>query len=348
MFSANENLILRKHKRRIVDRIEKTMPEEALDMGTTVMVMQVSCKAPGCVPLETAVIIIFPKCGGGDNNNNETAELIPGLPESMGGSYKTKILKPMADVTEDDILDSLPPAFEGGTRTMEKVCMYARDVMIGQITQLFGDDTNDDSAVKDRTIMANFLQSCLQDYLANGCKPPEEGEPFIITSNNDANTNTNTNTNTNNNNNNNNNNKFVDDGITEEEKKDEPSSNEEIKEETKQQQQPRKNTIPSKGNIVIRRVIDDTATATTTATTTANNNNDNDNKSGGSGSTTTSIRGQPPKHQRAINQALNQGSRSNISSLFDREHAPGIRKPGCPCCDPDDPSVVADNIMMML
>jgi hypothetical protein len=344
MFSANENLILRKHKRRIVDRIEKTMPEEALDMGTTVMVMQVSCKAPGCVPLETAVIIIFPKCGGGDNNNNETAELIPGLPESMGGSYKTKILKPMADVTEDDILDSLPPAFEGGTRTMEKVCMYARDVMIGQITQLFGDDTNDDSAVKDRTIMANFLQSCLQDYLANGCKPPEEGEPFIITSNNDANTNTN-------NNNNNNNNKFVDDGITEEEKKDEPSSNEEIKEETKQQQQPRKNTIPSKGNIVIRRVIDDTATATTTATTTANNNNnnnDNDNKSGGSGSTTTSIRGQPPKHQRAINQALNQGSRSNISSLFDREHAPGIRKPGCPCCDPDDPSVVADNIMMML
>jgi hypothetical protein len=347
MFSANENLILRKHKRRIVDRIEKTMPEEALDMGTTVMVMQVSCKAPGCVPLETAVIIIFPKCGGGDNNNNETAELIPGLPESMGGSYKTKILKPMADVTEDDILDSLPPAFEGGTRTMEKVCMYARDVMIGQITQLFGDDTNDDSAVKDRTIMANFLQSCLQDYLANGCKPPEEGEPFIITSNNDANTNTN-----NNNNNNNNNNKFVDDGITEEEKKDEPSSNEEIKEETKQQQQPRKNTIPSKGNIVIRRVIDDTATATTTATTTANNNNNNnnnnDNKSGGSGSTTTSIRGQPPKHQRAINQALNQGSRSNISSLFDREHAPGIRKPGCPCCDPDDPSVVADNIMMML
>lgn len=50
MFSANENLMLRQHKRRIVDRIEKMMPEEALDMGTTVMVMQVACKAPGwCV-----------------------------------------------------------------------------------------------------------------------------------------------------------------------------------------------------------------------------------------------------------------------------------------------------------
>jgi hypothetical protein len=323
MFSANENLILRKHKRRIVDRIEKTMPEEALDMGTTVMVMQVSCKAPGCVPLETAVIIVFPKCG--DN------ELIPGLPESMGGSYKTKILKPMADVTEDDILDSLPPAFEGGTRTMEKVCMYARDVMIGQITQLFGDDTNDESAVKDRTIMANFLQSCLQDYIASGCKPPEEGEPFII-SNNDTNS------------------KFVDDGTTEEEKKDESSStdhsmkgvDDEIKEKL-QQKQPEKSIIPSKGNIVIRRVMDNDNFATATATTATKDNN---NKSSGSGSTT-SIRGQPPKHQRAIHQALNQ-SRSNISSLFDREHAPGIRKPGCPCCDPDDPSVVADNMMMMM
>jgi hypothetical protein len=326
MFSANENLILRKHKRRIVDRIEKTMPEEALDMGTTVMVMQVACKAPGCVPLETAVIIVFPKCG--DN------ELIPGLPESIGGSYKTKILKPMADVTEDDILDSLPPAFEGGTRTMERVCMYARDVMIGQITQLFGDDTNDDSAVKDRTIMANFLQSCLQDYIASGCKPPEEGEPFTIS-------------------NNNTNDEFVDDGITEEEKKDESSStdhsmnDDEIKEKKQQQQQPKKNIIPSKGNIVIRRVmeddIDNDNSATATATTATKDNN---SKSGGSGSTT-SIRGQPPKHQRAIHHALNQ-SRSNISSLFDREHAPGIRKPGCPCCDPDDPSVVADNMMMMM
>lgn len=83
MFSANENLMLRQHKRRIVDRIEATMPEEALDMGTTVMVMQVSCKDPGCVPLETAIIIVFPKCGDD--------ELVPGLPESVGGRYVRRI-----------------------------------------------------------------------------------------------------------------------------------------------------------------------------------------------------------------------------------------------------------------
>jgi hypothetical protein len=161
MFSANENLVLRQHKRRIVNRIEQCIPKEAIDLGTSVMVMQVSCKAPGCVPLETAIIIIFPK---------SSTELVPGLPESRnGGSYKTKILKPMADVTEDDILDSLPPAFIGGKRTMEKLCVYARDVMIGQITQLFGgdeeqdDNDNNDSTLKDREAMALYLQKCLQD-----------------------------------------------------------------------------------------------------------------------------------------------------------------------------------------
>jgi hypothetical protein len=166
MFSANENLMLRQHKRRIVEHIEKTIPEEALDFGTTVMVMQVSCKAPGCVPLETAIIIVFP---------NSSTELIPGLPESQnGGSYKTKILKPMADVTQDDVLEALPPAFEGGLRTMQNLCLYARDVMLAQITQLFGEE--DDHTVSDRQAMAEYLQGCLQDYIGNKCKPPELGE----------------------------------------------------------------------------------------------------------------------------------------------------------------------------
>lgn len=88
----------------------------------------------------------------------------------------------MADVTEDDILDNLPPQFEGGRRTMEKVCLYARDVMFAQITQLFGDGSEDDkdggSALKDRTAMALYLKACLDDYIAGGCKPPEFGEPM--------------------------------------------------------------------------------------------------------------------------------------------------------------------------
>jgi len=296
MFSANENILLRQHKRRIVERIERTMPEAALEMGTTVMVMQVSCKSPGCVPLETAVIIIFPKC---DNND----ELIPGLD---GGSYKTKILKPMADVTEDDILDALPAAFEGGTRTMEKVCIFARDVMIGQITQLFGDE-DDDSAVKDRKIMANFLQSCLEDYIAGRCKPPQLGEPFINSNSitNDV--------------------VVDDDTIIKKEKEDGDI--------VEKRRKPDKSSIPLKGNIVIRRVVEKKTAKV----------------GSGSATTATSIRGQPPKHQRAIHEALNQQqSRNNISKLFDREHAPGVRKAGCPCCDPDNPSVIADNMMIMM
>lgn len=314
MFSANENLMLRKHKRRIVDRIEQTMPEEALDMGTMVMVMEVSCKDPGCVPLETAIIIVFPKCGD--------EELVPGLPESKGESYKTKILKPMADVTDDDILDNLPPQFEGGRRTMERVCMYARDVMIAQITQLFGDGSDDnDSAVKDRTAMATFLQACLQDYIAAGCKPPPLGEPFVDISS-TAST------------------------PTSKDDSNEESSGHSVDDKKKEQPQPTTSVatttttdIPSKGNIVIRRKIDDDA-ATKNQTSTYGNN-----------STTSIGMRQPPRHERAITQALGQqqigGSNGTISSLFEREHAPGIRKPGCPCCDPDNPAALADSFMMM-
>ena len=104
MFSANENLILREHKRRVVQYIENTIPDDALDMGTSVMVMQTVCKTPGCVPLETSVIVVFPKDG---------IEHISGLPESCGGTFKTKILLPLSEVTEEDVFDALPPAFKG-------------------------------------------------------------------------------------------------------------------------------------------------------------------------------------------------------------------------------------------
>lgn len=61
MFTANENILLRQHKRRVIEYVESTIPEDALDLGTTVMAMQVSCRQPGCVPLETAITIVFPK-----------------------------------------------------------------------------------------------------------------------------------------------------------------------------------------------------------------------------------------------------------------------------------------------
>ena len=230
----------------------------------------------------------------------------------------------MADVTEDDILDNLPPQFEGGRRTMERVCIYARDVMFAQITQLFGDgtedkDDDDGSALKDRKAMAMYLQACLQDYMVAGCKPPDFGEPFV----------------------------GIDTSAsipTSEEDLDENSPSEVAGPEPPQSDNlaatsaatTTTNVIPSTGNVVILRKTDDVATKSPTI---------------GNGSTTSIRIRQPPRHERAIQQALGQpqigGSNATISSLFQREHAPGIRKPGCPCCNPGDPSTLTDSFMMM-
>lgn len=300
MFSANENLVLRQHKRRIVQEIEATIPDDALDMGTTVMVMQVSCKAPGCVPLETAIIIVFP---------NSPTELIPGLPESKnGGNYKTKILKPMADVENEDILEALPPAFKGGRRTMEKLCVYARDVMLAQITQLFGEE---EDAIDDRRAMAEYLQSCLQDYMANGCKAPEQGKPFS--------TGTTVNVAT------------TPDSSKQAASTSEPETNGGAAGETKAALAI---SFPASGNLVIRRVTGEATSATESSVATTSRPNGSVYSGKG-----------PAKHNRAIQSALNPSS--NITKLFEREHAPGIRQAGCPCCDPDNPSNIVDTMMML-
>jgi hypothetical protein len=290
MFSANENLMLRQHKRRIVEQVEATIPDGALDMGTTVMVMQVSCKAPGCVPLETAIIIVFPA---------SAEELIPHLPESQnGGSYKTKILKPMADVTQKDVLEALPPAFEGGTRTLEKLCTGARDIMLSQITQLFGEE--DDSTVPDRKAMAEYLQVCLQQYVAQNCKPPELGESFALPQH----------------------------------KEKEISEEKETKDEKDSSASNTDNKFAGKGNLVIRRVVEAPSSAAGTSASTATITSNASTKSAA-------------KHQKAIDQALNPFQSNSISKLFGKEHAPGIRQPGCPCCDPDSATNIVDQMMMI-
>ncbi|KAL7522881.1 hypothetical protein ACHAWX_007608 [Stephanocyclus meneghinianus] len=188
MFSANENILLRQHKRRVIEYIESSIPQNALELGTTVMVMQVSCRQPGCVPLETAVTIVFPKpprkvkARSDQSTNQETPAfpqpLIPGLEESrIGGSFKTRILKPLADVSQDDVLDALPPSFKGGRRTVESICLKARDTVFAQIGQLVGDDDATDSK-EGRRMVAEYLQRCLVEYVERDCKAPEWGEPF--------------------------------------------------------------------------------------------------------------------------------------------------------------------------
>lgn len=160
--------MLREHKRRVVGYIESTIPDHALDMGTSVMVMQTVCKTPGCVPLETSVVIVFPR---------DNAQHIEGLPESCGGSFKAKILMPLSDVTLDDVLDSLPPGFKGGRKTWEKTCLNIRDYTLGRIagTVGFGDT---EIEVKEREMLSEYLIACLQDYMKNGCMAPDFGMPF--------------------------------------------------------------------------------------------------------------------------------------------------------------------------
>ena len=124
-----------------------------------------------------------------------TNELLPGLPESaIGGSYKTKILKPLAEVTKEDVLDALPPSFIGGTKSIEKLCYQIRDNLFAQITQLFDDDSsitnraalsteksNSTETVMGqhpRQLVAQYIQECLQQYIDHNCIPPDIGQPY--------------------------------------------------------------------------------------------------------------------------------------------------------------------------
>ena len=289
MFSANENIALRQYKKRVVDYVESCLPEDALDLGTMVMAMQVSCKAPGCVPLETAIVIVFPKID---------QELVPGLPESRGGNYKTKVLKPMAEVTQDDVLEALPPEFPGGRRSLEKLCLQARDVMLGQITQLFAEE---DQA--GRKLMAEYLQQCLQEYTDRDCLPPEWGEPFPPLEENNNNT-------------------------------------EENKAATSQKEETKPEGVTKTGNFVFKRPVDEPVAAISKNTP---------GRTPRSILSTTSTR---PSTSNTVSKPPNdstvtQSSQSIVQQLGERQHAPGIRNPGCPCCDPDNANNLIDEMMAL-
>jgi hypothetical protein len=301
MFSANENLALRQHKRRIVSQIEECIPPDVLEQGTTVMVMQVSCRAPGCVPLETAVMILFP-------NSKKEEELMPGLKESgNGGTYKTKILKPMANVTKQDVLEALPPAFIGGLRSTEQLCYRARDVMLAQITQLMGEDDEEG-----RRLMAEYLQECLHDYVKRKCVAPDYGEPFEPLQ-----------------------------GVCEEEKKtaDEPVT-------TTATNHAEPSAASNKGNFLFRHDTGDDdmdrlpplqAKITSNANTTAPKLT-----TAAASQTPSSM---DWRRQQNIEKSFQ--SQSIISRLSEREHASGVRMAGCPCCDPDSPANYVDSMMML-
>jgi len=332
MFSANENLLLRQSKKQVVQWVEATMPEEILDLGTNVMVMQVSCQAIGCVPLETRILILFPK----QHQQSTAAELIPGIPESKnGGTFQTNILKPLNEVTKDDVLDALPPGFDGGRYSLAKVYRRARDIMLGQITQvygssntttdattttensstLFGGTTNTNKAsveeeqalLQQRLDMAKYLQTCLQEYIHRQGQVPPEGQDY--------------------------------------ENDDDEATTTTTDNDTK--------PIASSGNIVLRRPIDEETNDTTPNVTMSKDTPTFSSTQPPQPSTTHNTlsfslvgSGVSKSQQKVASQQLSrQLNLTSADFLTQREHAPGIRRPGCPCCDPDNPSNHLDRIL---
>merc|ERR1719223_1739238 len=84
---------------------------------------------------------------------------------------------PLADVTKDDVLDALPPGFEGGRKTWERTCLAARDIVLGRIGGLVGSGDTD-IEVEERRTLAEYLRRSLDDYLNAECIAPELGMPF--------------------------------------------------------------------------------------------------------------------------------------------------------------------------
>ena len=301
MFSANENLALRQHKRRIVNLVEECIPDHALDAGTCVMVMQKTCNAPGCVPLETAIAIVFPRPIGMELGEKQEL-LIDGLEESAGGTYKTNVLKPMAEVMDDDVLDALPPTL-GGRRDPVQIAFNVRDSMFGSIQQAVPD--NDAGG---KRILAEYLIASLREYIDNECVPPEFGKMY-------------------------------------------PS-----KESEENDLQNSKSDIVS-GSIVNN---SDTAKNTVAEIEAGSSSVTEKSKINTTSSDTENYSIVEPnnlistglnsavawKQKRKMDNSI-LGSSSIIQQIYEREHEPGIRRPGCPCCDPDDPSNILDKMMML-
>eukprot|EP00978_Attheya_sp_CCMP212_P012035 scaffold29834_cov43-Attheya_sp.AAC.1 len=306
-------LVLRQHKRRIVNWVEETIPEELLDLGASVMAMEVACRAPGCVPLETVVVICFPSV---------ESNLVPNGTTNV----KTKILVPMAQVTQDDVLDALPPNFEGGRQTLERTLQRSRDVMLAQIEQLY--EPND---LEGRCLMVQYLRQSLDEYVSRNCTLPSEQDDEEA--NTDAIGTVNTDTAPSNALEN------TDSNLT---KKEAIQAMPTVTlADTKATGETKAAT--GTGNFIIRRPVEESS-STKTATKTQ------------------VIEKKPAPKETAMDWRRRQvmetemqaamlssssSSQGIIQRLAEREHAPGIRRPGCPCCDPDNPANVVDSMMML-
>ena len=88
------------------------MPWHTLKIGTTILVMQQSPSFASIISeITTSIAIVFPRPKGGGTGR----KVMEGIKESSkGGTFRVCISKVAADVTREDVLDALPPAFPGG------------------------------------------------------------------------------------------------------------------------------------------------------------------------------------------------------------------------------------------
>jgi hypothetical protein len=164
MFAINgdETQQLRQHERRVVEYVESIIA----DYAAQIMAMQVQCNAPDCVPIETVVLILYPKA-----KTKEGVDRSVGIEEESshskdGSSFQFKILKPIAEVTKEDVELSMPLALRGGS--LAATGRQLRKDLLTRIDQLF--PTEDD--VQSRQWMSQFLQESLQQYVDNSCQLP--------------------------------------------------------------------------------------------------------------------------------------------------------------------------------
>ena len=119
MFSSlsntnEDNLGLKQDQIRVAEYVDSTIPQSAIDAGTTVMTMQVSCTTPNCAPLETVIVIVFPKVLQQEHEEEWISKLLASTGQDRANSinhFQTRIFLPIHQVTRDHVLDALPPIF---------------------------------------------------------------------------------------------------------------------------------------------------------------------------------------------------------------------------------------------
>ncbi len=295
--NVNSQLSIRALKRQVTTWVEGKLPNGCLEAGTAVIVMEVSCNAPGCVPLETAVMIVFP--------HGWVEGIVPA--KVIGdGTYRTKILKPMAEVDEKDVESALPPEL-GGTFDPVRSALDIRDSVLASIDQKI---VNAD----DKGLVVEFLRASLSEYASSGFKLPERGvmpsEEEGDRDNADV---------------------VVDANVGAETVKEKP---------------------PPSGNFVIKRpasLASSIAVAPPPASTPPAQPKTLDKAfsppppRSGLGLPSSALNNAKMTSIRNMMEA--KSSSTLLSRLEQSEHPAGVRRRGCPCCDPDDPNNVADMML---